>query len=56
MIDSYNVELNDGRLIMQGAENGRGWTLVISEKTGEMSATVSDDKVGFVVFGTCTKD
>lgn len=51
-----NIEHSDDRLIMQGAENGRGWTLVISEKTGEMSATVSDDKVGFVVFGACTKD
>ncbi len=51
-----NVEHSDGRLILQGAENGRGWTLVISESTAEMSATVSDDKVGFVVFGACTKD
>mgnify|MGYP001828897809 CR=1 FL=1 len=51
-----NVERVDGRLIIQGAENGRGWTLVISEKTGKMSATVSDENVGFVVFGACTKN
>ncbi|MGB9440993.1 MAG: hypothetical protein WCB15_23835 [Desulfobacterales bacterium] len=51
-----NVERIAGRLIMQGFGNGRGWTLVISESTGDMSATISDDKVGFVVFGACTKD
>ena len=51
-----NFERVDGRLIIQGAENGRGWTIVISEKTGKMSATVSDEDVGFVVFGACTKD
>lgn len=33
----------DGRLMSQGAENDRGWTLVHSEQTGEMSAMVSDE-------------
>lgn len=51
-----NFERVDDRLILQGAENGRGWTMVISEETGEMSATVSDEEVGFVVFGACTKN
>ena len=35
-----NFERIDGKLILQGSENGRGWTIVISEETGEMSATV----------------
>ena len=51
-----NVERVDRRPIIQGAENGRGWTLVISEKTRKRSATVSDEDVGFVVFGVCTKN
>ena len=51
-----SIEHIDGKMIMQGSENGRGWTIVISEKTGEMSATVSDDKAGFIVFGASTKD
>ena len=51
-----NVEHVDGHLIMQGAENGRGWTMVISEESGGMSATVSDESVGFVVFGACTRN
>jgi len=51
-----NFERVNDRLIVQGAENGRGWTIVISEETGEMSATVSDEAVGFVVFGACIKN
>jgi hypothetical protein len=39
---------------MQWMHNGRGWTLVISEESGKMSATISDDQVGFVLFGACT--
>ena len=51
-----NIEHVDGRLILQGAENGRGWTLVILKENGKMSSTVSDEDVGFVVFGACTKN
>jgi hypothetical protein len=50
-----NIERVNGKLILQGSENGRGWTMVISEETGEMSATVSGEEVGFVVFGATTK-
>ena len=51
-----NFERINGRLIIQGAENGRGWTIVVLEESGNMSATVSDEDVGFVVFGACTKN
>ena len=50
-----NIDHVYGKMILQGSENGRGWTMVISEETGKMSATVSDDQVGFVVFGASTK-
>jgi len=43
----------DGMLILQGVENGRGWTLSIAEATGKMVLTVSGDEEGFVVFGAC---
>ena len=49
-----SIEHIDGKMIMQGSENGRGWTIVVSEKTGKMSATISDDQVGFVIFGAST--
>ena len=46
------VSMN-GMLILQGMENGRGWTLAITEATGKMVMTVSGDEEGFVVFGAC---
>jgi hypothetical protein len=50
-----NFEHTNGNMLLQGSENGRGWTMVISEETGKVSATVSDDQVGFVIFGASTK-
>ncbi len=49
-----SLEHVDGKKIMQGMQNVRGWTMVISEESGKMSATISDDQVGFVLFGACT--
>ena len=51
-----NFERIAGKLILQGSDNGRGWTIVISERTGELSATVAGEEVGFVIFGASTKD
>jgi len=49
-----NVVKSDGRTILQGAENGRGWSLVIQHDTGEMSAAVAGDEAAFVLLGACT--
>ena len=56
-----NQERIDGKLILQGAEDGIkgvkdgvGWSMAISEETGKMVLTESGDQVGFVVFGACT--
>ena len=49
-----HFEHDNGRLIMHGGQGGRGWTVVISEDTGKMSAAISEDRVGFVIFGACT--
>ncbi len=43
----------DGRLILHGGENGRGWAATIAEDTGRMSAGVVADEFTFVLFGTC---
>jgi len=52
------VERVDGKLILQGAEDGYesvrdglGWTIAISEGTGRVVMTASGDQVAFVVFG-----
>jgi hypothetical protein len=50
-----NRQQIEGMLILQGAENGRGWSMTIDEKSGEMTLTVSGDQVGFVVFGACMR-
>jgi hypothetical protein len=49
----------DGKLMLQGAEDGYadlrdgvGWTLAISEKTGQVVLTASGDGVAFVIFGS----
>jgi hypothetical protein len=44
----------DGRLILQGGENGRGWSATIAEDTGRMSAGVVADEFTFALFGACT--
>lgn len=56
-----NSEFIDGKLILQGAEDGvegvrdgLGWSMAIMENTGKMVLTGSGNDVGFVVFGACT--
>jgi hypothetical protein len=49
-----HIEQFDSGMILQGAEGGRAWSMVIAKETGKMSAAVADDQVGFVVFGACT--
>lgn len=43
----------DGLTILQGAENGRAWSLVVEQATGRMSGSVADGEGAFAVFGAC---
>ncbi len=54
-------EMVDGRLVLQGAEDGSegvrdgiGWSLSIDEANGDMVLTGSGAAVAFVIFGACT--
>jgi hypothetical protein len=56
-----NSEFIDGKLILQGAEDGvegvrdgLGWSMAIMEDSGRMVLTGSGNDVGFVIFGACT--
>lgn len=49
-----NMEHSNGKLILQGTQNGKGWSMVITEAIGKMTVTASDEEVGFIVFGACT--
>jgi hypothetical protein len=48
-----NMERSDGKLVLQGSQNNKGWSMLINEATGKMTITASDDQVGFVIFGAC---
>ena len=45
---------DSGELILQGVENGLGWSLMINESDGQMTLTAAGDRLAFVVFGACT--
>jgi hypothetical protein len=49
-----NVRNAQGLTILQGAENGRAWSLVVEQATGRMSGSVADGDGAFAVFGACT--
>ena len=49
-----NFKRVDNSVILQGIENGRSWSVIVDKETGKMSATTSEARVGFVVFGACT--
>jgi len=51
VIDS--VQRAEGKTLLQGAENGRAWSLIISHATGSMTAAIAADDSGFVVLGDC---
>jgi hypothetical protein len=44
----------DGQLILQGNENGRGWSATIDEDTGGMAVAIVDNDYTFSLFGACT--
>ena len=55
-----NMEHIDGKLILQGAEDGfenyndgAGWSMVIMESNGDMVLTESGNRVAFILFGEC---
>lgn len=47
------VDRADGKIILYGSEAERGWVLMIQEKTGKMSASITGDGESFVIFGVC---
>jgi len=48
------LERENGRMVLHGGQKGRGWTAVISEETGKLSATISEEGTAFIIFGACT--
>jgi len=50
-----NVHVTEGHTILQGAEGGRAWSIVIDQITGDMTIAIAGDETGFVLFGVCQK-
>ncbi len=50
-----NVRKADGRTILQGAESGRAWSIVIDQASGDMSAAMVGSGTSFVLFGVCQR-
>lgn len=52
-----HVTQEDGRIVLHGtSENERGWTVSMSESTGQFTGAVAGDGFGFVLFGSCLTD
>ena len=48
-----NIQHVNDRTVLQGAENGRGWSMTIDQNTGDMTAAIAGDDIGFILFGVC---
>jgi hypothetical protein len=44
--------VNDG---VEGVNDGIGWSMSISKKTGKFVISASGDRVGYIVFGICRR-
>jgi hypothetical protein len=53
-IHSSTLVKEPARLIVQGGDQGRAWSFVIDQKTGEMTGAVADHDGGFLITGICT--
>ena len=49
-----NQETTDSRIILQGVENNRGWSIAIDRVSGDMSLSSAGPDVDFMIFGACT--
>lgn len=50
------LETLDAVLLLQGHQEGRGWTLVVERATGHLSGSIADAEGAFVLAGSCTRE
>ena len=48
------MDKSDDQIFLQGKELGFGWTLVLDQESGTMSATLVNRDGAVVLFGSCT--
>jgi hypothetical protein len=49
-----SAETTRSQFILQGIENGHGWSMSIDRASGRMVATLSGELVSYMIFGACT--
>jgi hypothetical protein len=49
-----SVDRVNGKMILQGVQGQLGWTMIIAEDSGQMSATIAGAIEGYIIFGSCT--
>lgn len=49
-----HLRREDGLIVLQGVERGRAFSIMISEASGKLTASVARENLGVVVFGACT--
>lgn len=52
--DIKSVHRTEEGVLLQGIDEGLGWSMTLTEADGSMSLAVSGDLVGYVIFGNCT--
>jgi len=45
--------LEGGRLVLQGVQNGNGWSLTVVQESGAMSLAIAGDGAAINAFGVC---
>lgn len=45
---------SDKQLLLQGREAGFGWTLVVDQQSGELTASLTNRNGAYVLYGVCT--
>ncbi len=48
-----NHETTGTQLILQGVENGHGWSMAIHRSTGRMTTVAAGEDLSFSIFGVC---
>lgn len=51
--DIQSMTDESGQTILQGVENGRGWSLALTRESGQMVLTATGEQAAFILFGTC---
>jgi len=48
-----NQEMSRNQILLQGVENGHGWTMAIDTVHGRMTTSATGEDVSYILFGAC---